>query len=75
MILAFFPRPCDGLVAALADAAGAEVQDSQLRVRMALHTAEPELIGDAYIGIDVNRAARICAAGHGGQILVSQTTR
>ena len=42
---------------------------------MGLHTGEPERIGDAYIGIDVNRAARICSAGHGGQILVSQTTR
>ena len=40
-----------------------------------LHTGEPDLIGDAYIGIDVNRTARICSAGHGGQILVSQTTR
>ena len=50
-------------------------QGSRLRVRMGLHTGEPALVGDAYIGIDVNRAARICAAGHGGQILVSQTTR
>ena len=73
--LACFPRASDGLAAAIAAQLALTSQDSQLRVRMGLHTGEPELIGDAYIGIDVNRAARICAAGHGGQILVSQTTR
>src|SRR6476620_1189534 len=73
--LACFPRASDGLAAAIAAQLALTSQDSQLRVRMGLHTGEPELIGDAYIGIDVNRAARICSAGHGGQILVSQTTR
>ena len=73
--LACFPRASDGLAAAIAAQLALTSQGSQLRVRMGLHTGEPELIGDAYIGIDVNRAARICAAGHGGQILVSQTTR
>jgi class 3 adenylate cyclase len=74
-LLACFPRASDGLAAAIAAQLALTSQGSQLRVRMGLHTGEPELIGDAYIGIDVNRAARICAAGHGGQILVSQTTR
>jgi class 3 adenylate cyclase len=74
-LLACFPRASDGLAAAIAAQLAMTSQDSQLRVRMGLHTGEPELIGDAYIGIDVNRAARICSAGHGGQILVSQTTR
>jgi predicted ATPase/class 3 adenylate cyclase len=46
-----------------------------LRVRMGLHTGEGSLGGDDYIGVDVNRAARIAAAGHGGQILVSDATR
>ncbi len=47
----------------------------EVRVRMGLHTGEP-LVGDeGYLGIDVVRAARIAAAGHGGQILVSETTR
>src|SRR4051794_6550015 len=73
--LACFPRASDGLAAAIAAQLALTAQDSPLRVRMGLHTGEPELIGDAYIGIDVNRAARICSAGHGGQILVSQTTR
>lgn len=45
-----------------------------LRVRMGLHSAEPYLHEDAYVGVGVNRAARICAAGHGGQILVSNAT-
>jgi class 3 adenylate cyclase len=74
-LLACFPRASDGLAAAIAAQLALTSQGSQLRVRMGLHTGEPELIGDAYVGIDVNRAARICSAGHGGQILVSQTTR
>jgi len=43
-------------------------------VRMGLHTGEPAVEGGAYLGVDVSRAARICAAGHGGQILLSQAT-
>ena len=46
-----------------------------LRVRMGLHTGEGYVVGGDYIGIDVNRAARIAAAGHGGQILISDATR
>jgi predicted ATPase/class 3 adenylate cyclase len=46
-----------------------------LRVRMGLHTGEGVLGGDDYIGIDVNRAARIAAAAWGGQILVSEATK
>jgi predicted ATPase/class 3 adenylate cyclase len=46
-----------------------------LRVRMGMHTGEGRLGGDDYLGIDVNRAARIAAAGHGGQVLVSEATR
>jgi len=46
----------------------------QLRVRMGLHTAEPFLDGTGYFGLGVHRAARICAAAHGGQILVSNAT-
>src|ERR671919_1384413 len=46
-----------------------------LRVRMGLHTGEGILGGDDYLGIDVNRAARIAAAGHGGQVLLSESTR
>jgi predicted ATPase/DNA-binding SARP family transcriptional activator len=46
-----------------------------LRIRIGLHTGEAELTGGGYVGIDVNRAARIAAAAHGGQVLLSQSTR
>jgi predicted ATPase/class 3 adenylate cyclase len=46
-----------------------------VRVRMGLHTGAPQLVGDRYVGLDVHRAARIAAAGHGGQILLSESTR
>ena len=49
--------------------------DGPIRVRMGLHTGEPLLTQEGYVGIDVHRAARIAAAGHGGQVLVSQSTR
>ncbi|HMI28761.1 MAG TPA: adenylate/guanylate cyclase domain-containing protein, partial [Gaiellaceae bacterium] len=49
--------------------------DTQLRVRMGMHTGEPAVGGERYVGLGVHRAARIAAAGHGGQVLVSQTTR
>lgn len=42
---------------------------------MGLHTGEPIVTDEGYVGIDVHRAARIAAAGHGGQILISQATR
>ena len=50
-------------------------QQKQLRVRMGIHTGEPAVGGERYVGMGVPRAARISAAGHGGQVLVSQTTR
>jgi predicted ATPase len=46
-----------------------------IRVRMGLHTGEPLLAGEGYVGVDVHKAARICSAGHGGQILVSERTK
>jgi predicted ATPase/class 3 adenylate cyclase len=46
-----------------------------VRVRMGLHTGEGHLGGDSYVGLDVHRAARIAAAGHGGQVLLSAGTR
>ncbi len=47
----------------------------EVRVRMGLHTGEAHLAGDDYGGFDVNRAARIAAAAHGGQIVLSEATR
>ncbi|MBA3687335.1 MAG: tetratricopeptide repeat protein [Chloroflexi bacterium] len=46
-----------------------------VRVRMGLHTGEGTLGGDNYVGIDVHRAARIAAAAHGGQVVISESTR
>ncbi len=47
-----------------------------VRVRMALHTGEPHRTEDGgYTGIDVVRAARLCAAGHGGQVLLTEAAR
>jgi predicted ATPase len=46
-----------------------------IRVRMGLHTGRPHLGREGYVGQDVHLAARIAAAGHGGQVLVSQATR
>ena len=45
-----------------------------LRVRVGLHTGEPLLTGDNYVGLDVHRAARVMSAGHGGQVLLSEAT-
>src|SRR5262245_3679924 len=48
---------------------------AELRVRMGIHTGEPAVGGERYVGLGVHRAARICAAGTGGQVLVPQPTR
>jgi class 3 adenylate cyclase len=50
-------------------------EGAAVRLRMGLHTGEPHVGEEGYLGLDVVRAARISAAGHGGQILVSETTR
>lgn len=49
-------------------------EDGEVRVRMGLHTAEPHLSEEGYVGVGVHRAARICEAARGGQILVSNAT-
>jgi predicted ATPase/class 3 adenylate cyclase len=73
-----FPRATEAVCAAV------EIQrtlaeydwpgESQIRVRMGIHTGEPLVAAEGYIGIDVHRAARIGNIGHGGQVLLSQTT-
>jgi DNA-binding NarL/FixJ family response regulator/class 3 adenylate cyclase len=47
----------------------------QVRVRVGLHTGQPTVRDEGYFGMDVHRAARICQAGHGGQVLISAATR
>jgi WD40 repeat protein/class 3 adenylate cyclase len=51
------------------------LRDEPIRVRMGLHTGEPLIASTGYVGMDVHRAARIGDAGHGGQVLLSQTTQ
>ena len=76
---AVFPTAIDAVeatVQAQRDLAGTDWPDgAEIRVRMGLHTGNAELGGDNYVGVDVNRAARISAAGHGGQVLLSDATR
>jgi len=60
-------------LAAATDATNA-LASGPIKVRIGLHTGTPLLTDEGYVGPDVHRAARIAAAGHGGQILVSSTT-
>jgi predicted ATPase/class 3 adenylate cyclase len=68
-----FERASDALAAAAA--AQTALASMPLDVRMGVHTGEPLVTGEGYVGLDVHRAARIAAAGHGGQVLVSQAAR
>lgn len=67
-----FTSPREALSAA--GEAQSALHDGPLRVRMGVHTGEPILTAEGYVGADVHRAARIAAAGHGGQVLVSAAT-
>src|ERR687887_2745798 len=49
--------------------------DEEIRVRMGLHTGTPRAVEGRYVGLDVHHAARVMAAGHGGQVLLSEATR
>ena len=69
--VAFATAP--GALAAAADAQRT-LEGGPIRVRMGIHTGTPHLTEEGYIGVDVHRAARIAAAGHGGQVLVSAAT-
>jgi DNA-binding NarL/FixJ family response regulator/class 3 adenylate cyclase len=50
-------------------------EETEMRVRIGIHTGEATVAGDQYVGLAVHRAARICATAHGGQVLLSQTTQ
>ena len=58
-----------------AHAAEAWPHGADVRVRIGLHTGEPTLSDEGYLGLDVVRAARLCGAARGGQVLMSQVTR
>ncbi len=64
------PGALDAAAAALDGLAGGPIQ-----VRMGLHTGTPLLTEEGYVGEDVHKGARIAAAGHGGQVLLSRETR
>ena len=74
-LMAVFPTAVDGVTASLAaqQALGAERwgETGPLRVRMGLHAGDADRRGDDYFGPTINRTARIMAAGHGGQVLLS----
>jgi len=68
-----FPSAPDALAAA--SRGSASLESGPIRVRVGIHTGAPHLGSEGYVGEDVHKAARIAAAGHGGQVLVSETTR
>ncbi|HTY27601.1 MAG TPA: adenylate/guanylate cyclase domain-containing protein, partial [Mycobacterium sp.] len=74
-----FKHTGDGVCAAFASPTGpvdavAAQRALELPVRMGIATGEAELRGSDYFGAVLNRAARVIAAGHGGQILVAEST-
>ena len=68
-----FARATDALSAGGVAQAGFD--DGPVRVRMGVHTGEVALGETGYVGLEVHRAARIAAAAHGGQVVVSNSTR
>ncbi|HET7727599.1 MAG TPA: adenylate/guanylate cyclase domain-containing protein [Candidatus Limnocylindrales bacterium] len=75
---AAFGSAVDGIRAAAAAQraiAGYPWPGTQLRVRMGVHTGAAQVVGDDYVGLEVHRAARVAAAAHGGQVLVSGSSR
>src|SRR5437588_1086085 len=74
-----FARASDAVATAAAIqralAAHSWPNDTTVRARIGLHTGEPQLSAEGYVGLDVHHAARVMSAGHGGQVLLSQTTR
>jgi len=74
-----FPRAREAVAAAIevqrAHARTAWPDEAVVRVRIGLHTGEPAVGDEGYLGLDVVRAARICGVGRGGGILLSATTR
>ena len=61
-------------VAAAAEGQAA-LEGGPIRVRMGLHTGVPQRSDEGYVGLDLHLGARVAAAGHGGQVLLSEATR
>lgn len=77
-IFVVFARATDAMQAVVAAQRAlishAFAHGTALQVRMGLHTGEPQQVAEGYVGLDVHRAAFIMSAGHGGQVLLSQTS-
>src|ERR1700736_1010951 len=65
----FFVFERAGDAVAAAERAQRVLAEGPIRVRMGIHTGNPQVTDDGYVGIDIHRAARICAAAHGGQVV------
>ena len=70
----FFAFPTAPGALAAAAALTEALAGGPIRVRVGVHTGSPVVTDEGYVGRDVHRAARIAAAGHGGQVVVSQAT-
>src|SRR5205823_4974799 len=68
-----FARATDAIAAA--ESAQAALAAGPVRVRIGLHTGEPVLTAEGYVGLDVHAGARIAACGHGGQVVLSRRTK
>jgi predicted ATPase/class 3 adenylate cyclase len=73
-----FNKAFDAIAAALDAQRALRAEDwphgDAVLVRMGIHSGEPMVVDDNYVGIDVHRAARICDAAHGGQVILSEGT-
>ena len=68
-----FARATDAMAAAAEGQAA--LDGGPVRVRIGIHTGEPTVTGEGYVGLDVHKGARIASSGHGGQVVISEATR
>src|SRR5262245_21914168 len=71
----FYAFPTAASAVAAVEQAMRALERGPIRIRVGVHTGEPVLDPPKYVGLDVHRAARVMAAGHGGQVLLSESTR
>jgi predicted ATPase/Tfp pilus assembly protein PilF len=71
----FYAFPTARSAVAAVEQAMRALERGPIRIRVGMHTGEPALDPPKYVGLDVHRAARVMAAGHGGQVLLSESTR
>ena len=71
----FYAFPTAGSAVLAVDRAMKALESGPIRIRVGIHTGEPIVDPPNYVGLDVHRAARVMAAGHGGQVLLSASSR